>query len=118
MPKFNKICCIVLLFTFISSTEIKSSSRNVVNPNSYRPKSGFVPDKETAIKIAEAIWLPIYGEIIYKERPFTATLNKKGNWEVYGSFSKNHGKGVYGGGVAYAEIRKKDCKIIRVIHTL
>ncbi|MBS1538624.1 MAG: hypothetical protein JST20_12845 [Bacteroidetes bacterium] len=118
MPKLNKICCIALLFFLTTSVNFSSSQQDKNRSNSYVPKSGFVPDKETAIKIAEAIWLPIYGEIIYKERPFTATLNKKGNWEVYGSFSKNHGKGVYGGGVAYAEIRKKDCKIIRVIHTL
>src|SRR5262249_7899264 len=32
-------------------------------PNTYkRPKEGYVPDAATAIKIAEAVWIPIYGE--------------------------------------------------------
>ena len=28
----------------------------------YVPKNGFVPDEKTAIKIAEAVLFPIYGE--------------------------------------------------------
>lgn len=29
----------------------------------------FVPNEQTAIRIAEAIWLPIYGEQIYESKP-------------------------------------------------
>ena len=32
----------------------------------------YVPDKITAIKIAEAVWLPIYGNSIYEKKPFVA----------------------------------------------
>jgi hypothetical protein len=28
---------------------------------SYKPKNGFVPNQETAIRIAGAVWIPIYG---------------------------------------------------------
>jgi hypothetical protein len=39
----------------------------------YVPKNGFVPDKETAIRIAETVLIPIYGEKqIASERPFSA----------------------------------------------
>ncbi len=42
----------------------------------YVPKDGFVPDEETAIKIAEAVWHPIYGTNLNDEHPFRAQLNK------------------------------------------
>lgn len=75
-------------------------------------ETNYVPDKETAIKIAEAIWLPIYGEKINREKPFIAELNtKRQTWIVHGTLSPN-----MLGGVAFIEIRKSDCKIITVFH--
>lgn len=93
-----------LIFIFINLANSQTSG--------YVPKEGFVPNAETAIKIAEAIWLPIYGEEIYSERPFVAKLNKNGNWIIQGTLPKG-----YDGGTAYAEIRKKDCKVIKVFHS-
>ncbi|CAA0157404.1 YbbC/YhhH family protein [Tenacibaculum maritimum] len=72
--------------------------------------NNYVPNKETAIKIAEAIWLPIYGNKIYKNKPFTANLNG-GIWIVEGTLHTDSG------GVPYIEIRKEDCKVIDVYHT-
>jgi NTF2 fold immunity protein len=58
--------------------------------HSVRPKAGLVPDDVTAIKIAEAVWLPIYGAAIYDKKPFTAKL--KGNiWIVEGTLPQNTG---------------------------
>ena len=73
------------------------------------PKNGFVPDENTAIKIAEAIWYPIYGDDIFDERPFKAEL-KDSIWVVRGTL--NHDVG----GVAYIEIQKRDCRILKVAH--
>ena len=42
------------------------------------PSGGFVPDAATAKKIAEAVWLPIYGKKVLSEKPYQATLNNKG----------------------------------------
>ncbi|MEY3499759.1 MAG: hypothetical protein RL308_1428 [Bacteroidota bacterium] len=70
-----------------------------------------VPNQETAIKIAEAIWLPIYGEKIYKYKPFIATLKEDKIWEVTGTL--NDAKK---GGTPYIEIQKSDCKILKVTH--
>jgi hypothetical protein len=39
------------------------------------PAKGFVPDAANACRIAEAVWIPIYGEkLIAKEKPCKATL--------------------------------------------
>ena len=79
--------------------------------HSFTPKDGFVPDKETAIRIAEAIWIPIYGEEkINSEKPFKAIL-RDGIWIVEGSLPEG-----FIGGMALAEIAQKDGRIIRVSH--
>jgi len=76
----------------------------------YVPERGFVPDEKTAIRIAEAVWLPIYGKHIYNERPFRARL--VGDiWHVTGYLPPN-----LLGGVAEVEISKADGKILRVSH--
>jgi hypothetical protein len=85
----------------------------------------YVPDSATAIKIAEAIWLPIYGESIYKKQPFIAKLISDSIWIVTGSIPKsrveiNDGDTIYTiikGGVPYAIINKKDGCILKVYHT-
>jgi len=75
------------------------------------PSSGFVPDAATAKRIAEAIWLPIYGKKVLTEKPYQATLNSKGVWVVAGSLPKG-----MDGGVAYIEISKRDGRILEVTH--
>jgi NTF2 fold immunity protein len=41
----------------------------------YTPRSGYVPDAKTAIAIAEAVLIPVYGEKqIAAEQPLHATL--------------------------------------------
>jgi hypothetical protein len=75
------------------------------------PVDGFVPDKATAMKIAEAVWVPIYGQkVINSEKPFKAQL-KDGVWMVEGTLPTGDE-----GGVALAEIAKSDGRIIRVTH--
>jgi hypothetical protein len=80
--------------------------------HSYVPDAGFVPNEETAIRIAEAVLTPIYGaDVISHERPFTATL-RDGLWTVVGS---SHPGTV--GGVALVQISRKDGHIQRVTHS-
>ena len=74
------------------------------------PKDGFVPNEETAIKIAEAVWLPIYGETINDERPFHAKLIGD-VWYVEGTLPEDALDGT-----AIAEISKTDGRILRVVH--
>lgn len=70
----------------------------------------YVPDAETAVKVAEAIWLPIYGGKIYDNKPFVATLKDSSVWIVEGTLKSTKG------GVPYIEIQKSDCKILKVFH--
>jgi len=79
------------------------------------PKDGFVPDQETAMRIAEAVWIPIYGvEQIKQEKPFVAEL-KNGVWVVSGTLHGDAGA-ILKGGVATIEISKADGRILKVSH--
>ncbi len=94
-----------------SDNETRQISQTSTKPN-YEPKDGYVPDEETAIAIAVAVWNPIYGkENIDAEKPFHANL-KNGIWTVTGSLPKGFDKG----GTAIAEISKEDGRILRIIH--
>ena len=80
-------------------------------PPTYRPPEGYVPDAKTATRIAVAVWSPIYGDKqIQSEKPYHASL-KHGTWTVTGSLPVG-----FVGGVALAEISKKDGRVLRVIH--
>ena len=79
--------------------------------HNFKPKDGYVPDSKTAVKIAVAVWEPIYGEEqIAKEKPYRATL-AGGVWTIKGSVPAS-----MPGGVAVAEIAKDDGRILRVSH--
>jgi len=79
--------------------------------HSFVPKEGFVPNEATAIRIAEAVWEPIYGkENISSQQPLKASL-AGGVWTVVGSLPEGRK-----GGVALAEIRKQDGCVLRVSH--
>ena len=76
------------------------------------PPEGFVPDEKTAIRIAEAIWLPIYGESIYDKQPFVACYDRRtGSWKVTGTLPEN-----VLGSVPEAHIRRIDGKVVLVRH--
>ena len=74
---------------------------------------GMVPDKETAIKIAESVWYPIYGSQIYTEQPFVAELEGDTVWIVRGSLPEGEG---WVGGTAVIRLRKSDAAVLDVNH--
>lgn len=110
----NFLCAVLngcIAATLIWSTTYAQPSK-AEQISKYVPKDGFVPDAKTAIRIAVAVWSPIYGEKkIQREKPYKAKL-KNGVWLVEGSLPKG-----YLGGVAYASISKRDGRILNVIHT-
>lgn len=81
------------------------------NMTQVEQQPGLVPDSITAIKIAEAVWLPIFGKRIYKKKPFIAVLKNDSIWFVQGTLKEKKG------GIPYAEIQKKDGKVLSVYHT-
>lgn len=82
--------------------------------SSVQPKSGFVPNAETAVKIAEAVLVPVYGEKkILAERPFKAKL--EGDvWTVSGSLLC--GTPQCAGGTAEVKIAKSSGQILQMVH--
>lgn len=98
---------LVILVVTISFTVDRKEKKSF-----YKPKDGFVPDKETAIKIAEIVLNKIYTEkTINHEKPFSVSLVDSSVWVVSGNLPKE-----YCGGVAEIEIQKSDGKIINVEH--
>jgi len=82
------------------------------NKRGYVPDDGVVPNEETAIKIAEIVWLPIYGDSIYSKQPFKAEYNEKEKcWYVSGTLPENTL-----GGVPEIKINKADGKILYISH--
>ena len=101
------LCSILFVSTFASSQH-------------YTPKSGFVPDSATAVRVAEAVLVPVYGEQkIMSERPFTAAL-KNDVWTVTGTLHCPDGKGgtttYCDGGTATVKISKIDARILSMVH--
>jgi len=85
--------------------------------STYPPKDGYVPNSATAVKVAEAVLTPVYGEQrVVSERPFNATL-VNGVWKVTGTL---HCPGTAGsgcnGGVAEVDISKADARIMSMNH--
>lgn len=81
---------------------------------SFKPKEGFVPNAETAVKIAETVLIPVYGEKqIVSERPFKAML--EGDvWKVAGTLYC--GAPYCNGGTAEVRISKTSGQILHMIH--
>ena len=102
-----------LLFVFVSMLLLTTTAIIIAeSKHTYKPKEGYVPDEKTAIRIAVAVWIPIYGEKqIEGEKPYHAKLDK-GIWTVEGSLPSGNVRG----GVAIAEIAKDDGRILQVSH--
>ena len=86
----------------------------------YKPPSGYVPDSGTAVQIAEAVLIPVYGKKqIESEEPFTAKLEKN-TWTVRGTLRCSDGKGGVTthcvGGTAVVKISKIDARIVYMMH--
>ena len=102
-----------LLFSSLLIVALCFDKTNKSEQNGYIPKAGFVPNSETAIKIAEAVWFPIYGNNIYDKKPFVAKLVDSTIWIVTGSLPEERMRG----GVPYIEIQKEDGRVLIVKHS-
>ena len=76
------------------------------------PSQGIIPDEATAVKVAEAVFPPIFGgEEVTKFFPYHARL-KGGVWTVYGTLKPGSR-----GGTPQMTIQKKDGRVIEVWHS-
>lgn len=101
------ILIICIIFLVINSTI--GSGRLEFNP----PENEIVPDEATAIKIAEAIGLPVFGKHISDYKPFHASLENDSIWHVYGLPKKTWFYIQLGGSPEF-DIQKKDGKVLKV----
>jgi len=83
--------------------------------------AGSIPDKTTALKVAEPELIRIYGErIIRSEQPLDAGVSGD-TWIVNGTLHCSDGKGgrtsICLGGVATAHLSKSDGRVLQIFHT-
>jgi hypothetical protein len=111
-------CVVVIAILMLAPFGICQSTRT---KQSRTPPKGFVPDSLTAVRIAEAVLIPVYGEkTIQSERPFTASLTGD-IWTVSGTLYCSDGKGgmtttLCIGGTAEVKLSKLDGRILSMIH--
>jgi hypothetical protein len=78
-------------------------------PATAPPEAGCVPDPETAMRIAEAVWIPLYGEeLVKRQRPLQADITAS-VWTVRGSPSPERGAQIL-----IAAISRIDGRIFKV----
>jgi hypothetical protein len=67
-----------------TTDQSNDATQNSSPTNSLKPKLGYVPDEATAIAIAKAVWLPVFGkEGVEAQRPIRGKL-QNGVWVVEG----------------------------------
>jgi hypothetical protein len=79
------------------------------------PEGGFVPDKKTALKIAKAVWLPIYGKKKLIWNRYQVKL-KDDIWYIESVNILHIFFGISGGG-PFIKINKITGEILDVSHT-
>jgi hypothetical protein len=105
--------CLTILFTAIAAAALAQRTDNS------HPIAA--PDEATAVKIAEKALAKVYGEKkIESERPFKAKL-RDGIWHIWGTLycKDQHGNVITDacvGGVAIAQVRQRDGKVLNITH--
>jgi hypothetical protein len=74
----------IILVLILALLSVGSVNTQEIQKKKYIPPEGFVSDEETAVKIAEAVWLPIYGRSVLRQKPYKATLTDDNIWFVTG----------------------------------
>jgi hypothetical protein len=106
MKRHRSLLSVFVLLVIGVSAQVAAGDR----VSGWAPPNGFVPNEATAIRIAVAVWEPIYGVAqIAAQKPYRARL-EKGVWIVEGTLNSELG------GVAIAEIVKSDGRVLRVSH--
>jgi len=101
--KLLTLCLVLLNLSFPMETNAQ------YNPPDY------VPDQKTALTIAEAVMVPIYGERVLKQRPFKVTL-VDGRWIIKGTLHCPKDR-YCNGGTVHLEINKKTAEVLKAKHS-
>jgi hypothetical protein len=85
----------------------------IESSQSFIPKRGYVPDKDTATAIAYAVAIPVYGKgNVDAQKPFRAEL-ESGKWTVLGTL-----RGATSGGTVIVQIDQTTGKICYLNHSM
>ena len=101
MNKLMRLVLTAVLLLLITSFSPKTNWYDT-------PSNGYVPDRETAIKIGVALLNAHYSNA-EKYQPYTAELIDNKYWVVYGYLPP-----YIDGGTPTVEIMKKNCKVRRM----
>lgn len=105
----EKRVVLILLFSllFVLATNgLILCGQNV--PGLFERPGGLVPTKETALKIAEAVLVPIYGVKIMEDKPYQIKFSA-GFWTIDGTTPP---KAV--GGSFHIVIRQRDAQVVEI----
>ena len=95
-----------------TSEEIEGMNAWTKHGKSYIPPNGFVPDRKTAFKVADAVLTAVYGEQqIAEERPLKIALVDKEIWMVWGTMDTRRL-----GGTAVIKMSKRTGEVIFLSH--
>jgi len=97
---------------YIYNDDFKFPQRSQAYNTPYIPDDGVVPDAGTAIKIAKAVWITIFGEEDLRWRIFHVQLIDNSVWLVRGVLVFR----MYGGS-PYIKIDKKTGAVLDITHT-
>jgi hypothetical protein len=111
------ICLLFCLVSLAQDTtdheEFVFVRRQIKGTHSFTPKNGYVPDKETAVAIAYAVAIPVYGkDQVESEKPFRAELESE-KWTVLGTLDKRWTSG----GTVIVQIDKATGQIVYLNHS-
>ncbi len=85
-------------------------------PALFERPGGLVPDKDTAVKIAEAVLFPIYSEKdIRDQQPYRIEL-KDGRWIIKGTLTPSSPDNPVVGGTFYIVISQRDARVVEIGH--
>lgn len=84
MSNSLRIGYVFVLLLFFSIALSGCENKRAFQPT-WKESDGYVPDSETAKKIAEAVWTTVYGEGISKNKPFKVFLRDSSIWIVEGT---------------------------------
>src|SRR5262245_61014477 len=103
------ICLLMIATLCLSSASVAQNVPFQNVPKIFECNGGVVSDNETAIRIAEAILFPVYGEdAIRGQRPYLVTL-KDGKWTVDGTARPG-----FSGGCFHMVILQTDARIVEI----
>src|ERR1700688_1936319 len=108
---------IIIATSVLLATLATTYSQTPQEPVGVRPKEGFVPNIETAVKVGEAVLIPVYGERkILDEEPFKAVL--QGDVWTVAATVHCAGPAVVScvGGPAVVKISKTSGQILFMVH--